>query len=74
MGFPEGLPLFKLIFFLKIKKCINLTQTVGRFDMRERESDPLPENFVVVLQLSNHKINQKQPRKLKCNKNQKFHS
>ena len=59
MGFPEGLPLFKLIFFLKIKKCfnltkidtscvksscqrarptrpptrVNLTQTVGRFDM-----------------------------------------
>ena len=36
----------------------NLTQTVGRFDMRE--SDPLLENFVIVLQLSNHKTNQKQ--------------
>ena len=97
----EGLPLFKLRFFVKIKKCFNLTktdiscvksqvmsesqthsrpptrinlmQTVGRFEMQE--SDPLPENFLIlVLQLSNHKTNQKQLGKLKCNKNQKFHS
>ena len=36
-------------------------KTVGRFDMRE--SDPLwqglPENFVIVLKLFNHKTNQK---------------
>ena len=37
---------------------LTMTQTVGRFDMRE--SDSLPENFVIVLQLSNHKINREQ--------------
>ena len=39
--------------------------------VRERT---LPETFLIVLQLSNHKTNQKQLGKLKYNKNQKFHS
>ena len=101
-GFPaEGLPFFKLIFFLKIKKCFNLTK---KFDIscakslgNVRELDPpLPtnshqfdancgkiwyvrerpftRNFFKSSQLSNHKTNEKQLGKLKCNKNQKFNS
>ena len=46
-------------------------QTMGRLGMWV--SDSLPEDFVIVLQLSNNETNQKQLGKLKCNENQKIH-
>ena len=68
------------IYFLELKSILIWEKSifhVSNLNIRKLDSPtewPLTRIvIVIVLQPSNHKTNQKQLGKLKCNKNQKFH-